>query len=127
MARKDELGRAGEQLAVDHLLAAGYSIVDRNWRCSIGEIDIVARQGGTTVVVEVKTRSGVAFGHPFDAVTPRKLARLRRLAGAWCEAHPGLPAAAIETGGRASSVRIDVIGVIAGRDGVTIDHVRQVC
>lgn len=121
MARKDDLGRTGEQLAVDHLLASGYEILDRNWRCATGEIDIIARQGGTTVVVEVKTRSGVGFGHPLDAVTPQKLARLRRLAATWCEAHPQ-PSA---QGARA--LRIDVVGVVAGRDGITIDHVRQAC
>ncbi|MDX2025743.1 YraN family protein [Microcella sp.] len=117
MARKDELGRKGEQLAVDHLTALGYVIIDRNWRCAIGEIDIVARHGSTAVVVEVKTRSGTGFGHPLDAVTPRKLARLRRLAGAWCDAHEG-------TGG---ALRIDVIGVVVKPAGVTIDHVKQVC
>lgn len=124
MARKDELGRTGEQLAVEHLTTAGYTILDRNWRCSLGEIDIVAQQGATTVVVEVKTRSGLGFGHPLDAVTPRKLARLRRLAGAWCEAHP------TSTGREkvgARTLRIDVIGVVAARDGITIDHVRQAC
>lgn len=117
MAHKDELGRRGEQLAVDHLTALGYTIVDRNWRCTIGEIDIVARHGSTAVVVEVKTRSGTGFGHPLDAVTPRKLARLRRLAGAWFDAHPG----------EGGAVRIDVIGVIAQANSVTIDHVRQAC
>jgi putative endonuclease len=115
MARKDELGRTGEQLAVEHLEREGFEILDRNWRCAIGEIDVIAQHGPTTVVVEVKTRSGVGFGHPLDAVTPRKLARLRRLAGAWCAA----------TGRGASALRIDVIGVIASRDGVVIDHVRQ--
>jgi putative endonuclease len=117
MARKDDLGRCGEELAVKHLTAAGFTVLDRNWRCTLGEIDVVAREGTTTVVVEVKTRSGVGFGHPLDAVTPRKLARLRRLAGAWCEAHPG-------SGGE---LRIDVIGVIVGRETVSIDHVRQAC
>ena len=119
MARKDELGRAGEQLAAEHLTAAGYTILERNWRCAIGEIDIVAQKGATTVVVEVKTRSGVGFGHPLDAVTPRKLARLRRLAGAWCEGHPQPPGA--------RELRIDVIGVVAGRESITIDHLQQVC
>ncbi len=119
MARKDDLGRTGEQLAVEHLTAAGYTIVDRNWRCSLGEIDIVARRGDTTVVVEVKTRSGVGFGHPLDAVTPRKLVRLRRLSAAWCEsqARSAVP----------RSLRIDVIGVVVARDGITIDHVQQAC
>ncbi len=123
MARKDELGRSGEQLAVDHLTAIGYTILDRNWRCSQGELDIVALDGATTVMVEVKTRSSVAFGHPLDAVTPRKLARLRRLAGAWCDAHAG------DTGSRgpARLIRIDVIGVVSGHDGVSIDHLRQAC
>jgi len=123
MARKDELGRSGEQLAVDHLTAIGYTILDRNWRCSMGELDIVALDGATTVMVEVKTRSSVAFGHPLDAVTPRKLARLRRLAGAWCEAH----ARDVAVGGSVRPIRIDVIGVVSGRDGVAIDHVRQAC
>ncbi|MBX9472934.1 YraN family protein [Microcella sp.] len=121
MARKDELGRAGERLAAEHLSAAGYTILERNWRCAIGEIDIVAQQGRTTVVVEVKTRSGVGFGHPLDAVTPRKLARLRRLAGAWCAAQSAAP----DRGAR--DLRIDVIGVVAGRDGIAIDHLQQVC
>ncbi len=116
MARKDVLGRTGEQLAVEHLVGAGYTILDRNWRCSLGEIDIVASLGSTTVVVEVKTRSNTGYGHPLDAVTPRKLARLRRLSGAWCAANPG-----------ASIVRIDVIAVIASRDGINLDHVQQVC
>ena len=123
MARKDELGRSGEQLAVEHLTAIGYTILDRNWRCAMGEIDIIALDGATTVMVEVKTRSSVAFGHPLDAVTPRKLARLRRLAGAWCDAH----ARDMAAGGSVRSIRIDVIGVISGRNGVAIDHVRQAC
>lgn len=123
MARKDDLGRAGEQLAVDHLTALGWRILARNWRCSIGEIDIVALDGTTTVVVEVKTRSGVRFGHPLEAVTPIKLARLRRLAGAWCAERESACAA------RAKGVRIDVLGVVIESQGahtsVSIEHVRQ--
>jgi len=117
MARKDELGRRGEQLAVEHLTTHGYTILDRNWRCTIGEIDIVAQLGSTAIVVEVKTRSSTVFGHPLEAVTPRKLARLRRLAAAWCEAHPGDGVA----------LRIDVIGIIVDRCDVSIDHIRQAC
>lgn len=119
MARKDVLGRSGEQLAVDHLLGEGYEIVDRNWRCALGEIDIVARHGRTIVVVEVKTRSGTGYGHPLDAITPTKLARLRRLAAAWCAANGAI--------GAIERLRIDAIGVLAGREGVVVDHVRQVC
>jgi putative endonuclease len=116
MARKDVLGRAGEDLAVDYLTAEGYAIIDRNWRCSFGEIDIVARVGRTTVIVEVKTRSGLGFGHPLDAITPLKLARLRRLAAAWCESSGGV-----------DQLRIDAIGIVSGRTGITVDHLRQVC
>ena len=116
MTRTQALGSSGEDIAVDHLVAQGYTILDRNWRCATGEIDIVARDGATTVVVEVKTRSSSGFGHPLDAITPAKLARLRRLAGAWCDAHGGV-----------KHLRVDAVAVLAHRDGVTIDHIRQVC
>lgn len=119
MARKDDLGRAGEQLAVEHLTALGWRVIDRNWRCREGELDVVALDGHATVVVEVKTRSSLAFGHPLDAITPRKLARLRRLAGAWCAAHPVGAAGA-------RALRIDVIAVVAGPAGTTLDHLRAV-
>lgn len=92
-------------------------MIERNWRCSQGELDIIARSGDELVFVEVKTRSSVAYGHPFEAITPVKLARLRRLAGAWCEAHP-------DERGR---VRIDAVAVLAPRVGpVTIEHLEGV-
>ena len=117
MAAKDDLGRRGETLAAQRLAASGFAVIDRNWRCSQGELDIVARRGDELVFVEVKTRSSVAYGHPFEAITPVKLARLRRLAGAWCEAHP-------DQHGR---VRIDAIAVLAPRIGaVTIEHLERV-
>jgi putative endonuclease len=103
MAAKDELGRRGERLAEQHLLARGYRLVERNWRCRQGEIDLVVRDGEALVFVEVKTRSGLAFGHPFEAITPVKLARLRRLAIEWCTAHP------TERG----RIRIDAVAVVA--------------
>lgn len=116
MPRNNDLGRRGEDLAVNHLIGAGYEIVDRNWRSTMGEIDIIARTGNTSVFVEVKTRSGTGFGHPLAAVTPSKLARLRRLAGAWCAEN-----------GPVEALRVDVIGVIIDRDGTRIEHVEQVC
>ena len=117
MAAKDTLGRRGEDLAADYLSGLGLEIVERNWRCALGEIDIVAREGGETVFVEVKTRAGLGYGHPLESITVAKLARLRRLAGAWCEAHPG------GFGG----IRIDALAVIAPRgSGVTIEHLRRV-
>ncbi len=117
MAAKDELGRRGEKLAADHLVAAGLEIVERNWRCRQGEIDLVATDGAELVFVEVKTRSSVAFGHPLEAITAAKLARLRRLALAWCDAHPD----------GHQRIRIDVVAIIAPTHGlIEIEHLRRV-
>ena len=68
MRAKDVLGRRGEDLAAGYLEAQGMRIVDRNWRCSEGEIDIVALDGDALVIAEVKTRKSLAYGHPFEAV-----------------------------------------------------------
>lgn len=112
MAAKDELGKRGERIAEQFLVDAGLEILDRNWRCAIGELDLVAVDGDETVFVEVKTRSGAAFGHPFEAITPEKLARLRRLAHAWGEAR-----------GTRLKIRIDAISVLAPRRGaVVVEH-----
>lgn len=104
MAAKDDLGRAGEARAVRFLTDGGYLILDRNWRCPQGEIDIVAVRRGVLCVVEVKTRSSVSYGHPFEAVDARKLRRLWRLAHAWIAVHPEEV--------RGLRLRIDVIGIV---------------
>ena len=104
MAAKDILGRAGEERAVRHLTAQGYEILDRNWRCPQGELDIVARRGGVLVVVEVKTRRSAAFGHPFEAIDGRKRRRLWQLAQAWMTSNPD------RAGGR--MLRLDAIDII---------------
>jgi putative endonuclease len=117
MAAKDELGTRGEDLAATQLTVDGYVILDRNWRCAQGEIDIVATDGAETVFVEVKTRSSIAFGHPLEAITPVKLARLRRLAAAWCDTHPGDHRA----------IRIDAMAVIIPPGGEpTIEHLKRI-
>ena len=117
MRDKDVTGRRGEELAVRHLQDAGFVVLERNWRCELGEIDIVARDGDVLVVCEVKTRSGLGFGTPLEGVTWEKAARLRRLAGRWLADHPG---------GR-GGVRIDVVGVLRPASGpATIEHVRGV-
>jgi putative endonuclease len=109
---KDAVGRYGEKLAARHLTGLGYELLDRNWRGAAGEIDLVVRDGGTVVVVEVKTRQGLGFGHPAEAVTRAKLGRLRRLAGEWLHAHPG-----------ARDVRIDVVAVVLPRSGAArLEH-----
>jgi putative endonuclease len=117
MAAKDVLGAQGEGLAAEHLISAGLEILDRNWRCSQGELDIVARDRDEVVFVEVKTRSSVLFGHPFESITATKVTRLRRLASAWCEAHAG----------SAAAIRIDAIAVIVPARGVVeIEHLKRI-
>ena len=112
---KSAIGRFGEELAARHLEGAGLEILSRNWRCAEGEIDIVAREGGTLVICEVKTRSGTAFGDPAEAVTPPKAARLRRLSLRWLAAH-GL-------GWR--DLRFDVVTVLRRPDGdPVVRHLR---
>lgn len=116
MTAKDDLGRRGEQLVADHLQALGWTIVDRNWRCRIGEIDIVALDGRELVVVEVKTRTNRDYGHPLAAVDDRKLTRLCVLAGQWRRTHPvrGI-----------RGTRIDLVGVLMPRHAAPlIDHLR---
>ena len=116
MRSKDVLGRLGEDAAVRHCEALGWTILARNWRCPEGELDIVARDGGEIVAVEVKTRRSVDFGHPIEAVTEAKLARLWRLVEIWCREHRA-------RGG----MRVDIIGIVAPREGRgSLDHLRGV-
>lgn len=114
------LGRYGERMAVRYLTDRGLAVLDRNWRCDVGEIDIVARDGGCLVVIEVKTRRSTTFGQPIEAVDHRKLARLRRLAAAWLAGRraDGEPVAGV------TGVRVDVVGVLRPHRGpCRIEHV----
>jgi putative endonuclease len=112
---RQALGRWGEDLAVRHLEAEGLEVVARNWRCRDGELDIVARQEGVLVFVEVKTRSSVLFGQPAEAVTPRKAARIRRLAQRWLvEVRPPY----------AGELRFDVVSVLRTAGLPEVLHLR---
>ena len=111
---KRRLGAWGETVAARHLCRHGMVLLDRNWRCDAGEIDLVLREGRVLVVFEVKTRRTEAFGPPVAAVDQAKVARLRRLAARWLLAHQAQP----------DDVRIDVVGVLAPHDGeVQVEHV----
>jgi len=97
------------------------AVLDRNWRCRDGEIDIVARDGATLVVCEVKTRRAGGVEHPLAAIGAAKAARLRVLAERWLLAHPlgGPP-------GR--EVRIDLVAIVPATSGAAhVEHVRGVC
>ena len=105
------LGIAGEAKVVAWYEAAGYTILDRNWRCAGGEIDIVCRAGSTVVFCEVKTRTTTAFGAPVEAVTPAKRRRVRRAAARWLrERRPAC-----------RNVRFDVASVTGGGVEVVAD------
>jgi putative endonuclease len=116
MSAKDTLGKSGEDRAVLYLQERGYRLIDRNWRCAQGEIDIIVQRGDETVFVEVKTRSTVAYGHPFEAITPIKLARLKRLAATWC-AHADR---------QVYRVRLDAVAVIGADDDAVVEHLAGV-
>jgi putative endonuclease len=117
MRHKQALGAHGEALAARHLRERGMVVLDRNWRCDAGEIDLVLRDGSVLVVCEVKTRSSLGFGHPHEAVSVAKVERLTRLGVLWQEAH----------GVHADELRIDLVCVLRPRRGPsTVDHVRGV-
>lgn len=111
------LGRWGEEAAAVHCQRLGWTIVERNWRCARGELDLVARQpDGTIVFIEVKCRSGLGFGDPLEAITVAKLSTLRGLASEWLR----------ERDQHGSAVRLDAIGVLRARDGLQVSHVRGI-
>ena len=117
MRAKDALGRYGEDLAAAHLQAVGLQVLERNWRCRMGEIDIVAIDGDCLVVCEVKTRQSVTAGSPMEAVTAVKLGRLRRLTAAWLT----------DQDRHFPQIRIDVIGILRSPGGrVVLEHLKWV-
>ena len=102
------LGVAGETAVARHYLDAGYVVLDRNWRCRDGELDLVLAIGDTVVFCEVKTRSSSAFGAPFEAVTVTKQRRLRTLALRWLADHAEH---------HARNLRFDVASVVTSQAG----------
>jgi putative endonuclease len=98
------LGRAGERLAARAYERQGYRVLDRNWRCPEGELDLVLAGAGVVVFCGVKTRSSAAYGSPLEAVGPRTRRRVRRAAAAWLAA----------SGVWAPVVRFDVAAVLPG-------------
>jgi putative endonuclease len=105
-----ELGQRGERIAARYLTDRGLRLLDRNWRCREGELDIVARDGDAIVFCEVKTRREVGFGHPVEAVTRTKQRRLRLLAQRWLAAHEE----------HARDLRFDVVGVLVRGSGPAV-------
>lgn len=124
---RKQLGHAGEDMAVRTLQEAGLTIVERNWRCKEGEIDIVAQElapdfvrGGAVnpwlVLVEVRTRRGLAYGTALESITSRKAAKMRQVAHRYVQAHQWV-----------GPWRIDVVGVQMDAQGrlLDIEHIRH--
>lgn len=104
-----EIGKLGEDFVVDYLAKCGHSVLDRNWRIREGEIDIVTIDAdGDLHFVEVKTRTSVAYGHPFEAINPIKAHRLQKLALAWLATHSCL--------GRDFSIDVAAVLVLSNGD-----------
>jgi putative endonuclease len=108
------LGAAGEDAVAAWYVGAGYQLVDRNWRCREGEIDLVVSRVGELVFCEVKTRRSTAFAAPVEAVTTTKQRRLRVLASRWLSTHHDV---------RARELRFDVASVLAPRGAAPVIEV----
>jgi len=109
------LGTSGEELAEDHLRGLGYGIRGRDVRTPIGQLDLVATDGPTLVFVEVKTRAGVGFGLPEEAITSHKSRKLRQLAHYYLKRHP-----------HAGPLRFDVVGIIVEDGRVSrLTHIKN--
>jgi putative endonuclease len=106
-----ERGGTGEDAALAFYVGRGYRLVARNWRCGLGELDLVLVKGDTLVFCEVKTRRGASFGGGFEAVTWRKQAKVRALAEAFLQ----------ESRARAGAIRFDVASVALGPRGPQIE------
>jgi putative endonuclease len=115
MDRRRALGKLGEALAARELERRGYRIVERNWRCPVGELDIVAEKDGARVFVEVRARRGDRFGTPEESITPIKRAKLLEVAQTYLDEHAEqdrewrIDVVAVELSPHGELVRIDVI------------------
>ena len=105
--QRRRLGQRGEQWAAERLAGLGYEIVERNYRCPAGEIDLVTRHTGRWVFVEVRTRRGDRFGSPEASVTPRKRAHLIASAQHYLQDHDALD----------SDWRIDAVAIVLSTSG----------
>jgi putative endonuclease len=109
------LGDAGEDLAAVALKKQGYKILERNYVCPLGEIDLIARQGKTYVFIEVKTRKNERFGAPQEGVHPAKQQKLRRLADYYLK----------QKRLRGVQLRFDVVAIVIGEDGTRLEIIQN--
>jgi putative endonuclease len=114
MAQHNELGKKGEQLAVDFLLRQGYAIVERNYRFQKAEVDIIAKKEDTLAIIEVKTRSTSGFGNPQDFVKPKQIQRLVKAVDEY-----------VTVNNLDVEVRFDIIAITKQGNGFNIEHLEN--
>lgn len=114
MAQHNELGKKGEQLAVDFLLKNGYEIIERNYRFDKAEVDIIAKKQDILAIIEVKTRSTIDFGNPQDFVKPKQIQRLVKAVDEYITAN-----------NLDVEVRFDIIAIVKENDNFTIEHLEN--
>lgn len=114
MAQHNELGKKGEQLAVDFLLDNQYEIIERNYRFDKAEVDIIARKGDVLAVIEVKTRSTLDFGNPEDFVKPKQIKNLVKAVNEY-----------VIENGLDVEVRFDIVAIVKLKDSYKIEHLKD--
>ncbi len=114
--RRRQVGLAGENAARIYLENQGYQIVETNYQCQLGEIDIIARENNTIVIVEVRTRTGLAFGGPEESITAEKARRLHRLALLYLKSASGVE----------RPCRIDLIAVMLNKDTHELEKLNHI-
>ncbi len=109
-------GAWGEELALRYLAQQGYVLLERNYRTRYGELDLILVHKNVLIFVEVKLRRGTGFGHPLEAVTPRKQASIRSLAHQYLlDRRPGF----------FDALRFDVVGILVGSGEPEVVHVEN--
>ena len=114
MAQRSELGKKGEQLAVDFLMEKGYTIVQRNYRFDKAEVDIIAQKKDMLTIIEVKTRTTINFGNPQDFVKPKQIQRLVKAVDEYINANR------LDV-----EVRFDIIAIVKEGKGFKIEHLKN--
>ncbi|TXG37040.1 YraN family protein [Seonamhaeicola maritimus] len=114
MVQHNELGKKGEQLAVDFLIKKNYNIVERNYRFDKAEVDIIAKNGDTLAIVEVKTRSSTDFGNPQDFVKPKQIKNLVKAVDEY-----------VTVNGLDVEVRFDIIAIVKEENKFNIEHLEN--
>lgn len=114
MAQHNELGKKGEQLAIDYLLKNGYEIVERNYRFDKAEVDIIAQKNSILAIVEVKTRSSIDFGNPQDFVKPKQIQRLIKAVDEY-----------ITVNDLDVEARFDIIAIVKENNNFNIEHLEN--